>query len=197
MPDLITRSLAFPAIEPEARLLALNQQARVDDGIGLDRCWRVMRRHWRMMIALVLLAMVVAGGAVFLMTPQYTAQSSLLIEPEPPQLLDVKQLISASGSTEDHDYYKTQFELLKSRDLAGRVISDLDLLHNKTFNSIGRLESVINFILARIVGLFGSTSPPISAKDDEVSADFDIINLYLAGLKIEPVAGTRLVTISV
>jgi succinoglycan biosynthesis transport protein ExoP len=198
LPNLVILPAAS-AIEPEARearFITLSQQATIDNGIGLDSCWRVIRRHWRMMAALVSLAVIIAGAVVFLLTPQYIAKSTLLIEPEPPQLLDVKELVSASGSTEDHDYYKTQFELLKSRDLAGRVISELDLTHDRAFNSIDLRTRVTNFALALFASLFGGKPEPVSAKDAKTFDRFDIINRYLDGLKIDPVAGTRLVTIS-
>ena len=134
--------------------------------------------------------------AVSLMTPRYVATSTLLIEPEAPQLLDVKQLIDGSGSTEDHDYYKTQFELLQSRDLAGRVVSELDLEHNQAFNSVSITDRAINFVLAPFTRLFSSKPAPVSASGGEDFARFDTVSHYLDGLKVAPVAGTRLVTVS-
>jgi polysaccharide biosynthesis transport protein len=197
MPELMLRSAPFSALpEPEARLKALDLQATVDNGIGLDQCWRVVRRHARIIIGLVSLAVFFTGVAVFLMTPHYIAKSTLLIEPEAPQLLDVKDLIDASGSTEDHDYYKTQFELLKSRDLAARVISELDLAHNQAFNSIGIRGRITNFILGPFMPLFSSKAKQLAEKEAAAFDRFDIINHYLDGLKIEPIAGTRLVTVS-
>jgi polysaccharide biosynthesis transport protein len=196
LPNLVIRSGGPPAVEPESRLITSGQQWDIDQGIGLDRCWRVIRRHWRMMAVAVSLAVILAGTAVFLMTPQYIAKSMLLIEPEPPRVLDVTDLISASGSTEDHDYYKTQFELLKSRDLASRVISELDLAHNQTFNSVGLQARVMGLILAPFASLSSGKTQPIPAGEAEDLARSDTIDHYLAGLKVEPLAGTRLVTIS-
>jgi capsular exopolysaccharide synthesis family protein len=149
-----------------------------------------------MVIALVSCALILAATALFLMSPRYTAKSTLLIEPEAPQLLDVKELISASGSTEDHDYYKTQFELLRSRDLAGRVISELDLLHNPAFNSVDFRGRVTNLVLGPISTLFDGKAQPVPAKEAATFDRFDIISRYLDGLKIEPVVGTRMVTVS-
>jgi len=183
-------------IESEPRVATLSQQVAIDDGIGLDRCWRVVRGHWRMITMLVSVMVGVAGVAVLLMAPRYTAKSTLLIEPEPPQLLDVKELISAAVSTEDHDYYKTQFELLQSRDLARRVILDLDLLHNQTFNAIDLRARVVAFILSPFASFFEGKPEPTSGEDVERFATFDATSHYLSSLKVEPVAGTRLVTVS-
>jgi len=120
--NLVILPAASAVTEPEAHVVMRSQHAAIDEGIGLDQCWRVIRRHWRLMTALISLGVSLAGIGVFLMTPEYTAKSRLLIEPEPPQLLDVKELLSDPGSTDEHDYYKTQFELLRSRDLAAHVI---------------------------------------------------------------------------
>jgi capsular exopolysaccharide synthesis family protein len=169
----------------------------VDDGIALDRCWRVVRRHWRVIAAFEAIALVVVGVLLLVITPRYTAQSTLLIEPEAPQLLDVKQLIDGSASSDEHDYYKTQFELLKSRDLADRVISELDLEHNPTFNQIGLKGRLLKFLLAPFGSLFASKPERLSAKDSEAFTRFEMINHYLDSLKVEPLAGTRMVTVSV
>lgn len=67
MPDLMMRFAASPAMfEPEARLKALNLQATIENGIGLDTCWRVVRRHARRIIGFVSIAVTPVGTAVFL-----------------------------------------------------------------------------------------------------------------------------------
>jgi polysaccharide biosynthesis transport protein len=194
--NLVILPVASAVTEPEAHVVTLSQHGAIDEGIGLDVCWRVIRRHWRLMTALISLAVSLAGIGVFLMTPEYTAKSRLLIEPEPPQLLDFKELLSDPGSTDEHDYYKTQFELLRSRDLAAHVISELDLSHNEIFNSISPLGRLTNFALAPFASLDSGKAQPVPAKDAESFTQSDIINHYLDGLKIEPVVGTRLVTVS-
>jgi len=179
----------------------LGPLSAIDEGIGLDQCWHVLRRYWRIMAIGVSLAIICTWTAVSLMTPEYTAKSTLLIEPEPPRVLDVTDLISASN-TDDHDYYETQFELLKSRELASRVISELKLTHNPTFNSVSfraRLQSsLISLAMAPFSRFSGNAveATPADRADDYDWGRSDAIDHYLAGLKIEPVPGTRLVTIS-
>ena len=65
--------------------------------------------------------------AVFATTPRYTAETKLLIERSTPQVLDIRQVF-ADGLTSDveDEYYKTQFDLLKSETIAAQVIRDLD-----------------------------------------------------------------------
>jgi polysaccharide biosynthesis transport protein len=194
--NLVIRSTAPPAVEAKPRPIAPAQQYAVDDGIGLDQCWLVVRRHWQMMATVVSLAVILAWVAVSLMTPQYTAKSTLLIEPEPPRVLNVADLINTSESTEDHDYYNTQFELLKSRELASRVISDLDLAHDPIFNSVSMQARIMNLVLSPLAILSDDKPQAIPAKEEKDLDRSDTIDHYLAGLKVGPVAGSELVTVS-
>jgi succinoglycan biosynthesis transport protein ExoP len=199
LPNLVIRSNAAPAVESEPRPITLAQQYAIDDGIGLDRCWLVIRRHWRMIATIVSVAVILARVVVSLMTPEYTAKSTLLIEPEPPRVLDVAELMDAAGGTQDHDYYNTQFELLKSQRLASRVISDLDLAHNPIFNSVSLQVRIMNFALAPLTILSGDSNDRtqvIPAKEEKDLDRSDTIEHYLAGLKVTPVAGSQLVTVS-
>jgi capsular exopolysaccharide synthesis family protein len=135
------------------------------------------------------------GAVVLLVTPNYIAVSTLLIEPEPPQVLDVRELISESGSTDDHDYYKTQYDLLKSRDLAATVIQDLKLENTELLGAgdprdfLSRIWSIQGVLL----NMF-SPAPAVGPRSTGISAR--AIEAYLARLKVEPQVGTRLVKVS-
>src|ERR1700677_2591569 len=130
-PHLITRKEPFGDAVFASRV---RNPLIVEDGIGFDEVWRVIRRRLWLTVYLVLTALLLTGVAVFLKTPSYTARTTLLIEPEAPQVLDMTQLIADSSGDADYDYYKTQFELLKSRAIAARVIKQLDLEEEPAFN---------------------------------------------------------------
>ena len=196
MSDLVFRNPEQPLAERQSRVIMLGQRSMIDDGIGLDQCWRVVRHHSRMILGLVGAAVFLAFIGVFIVTPRYVAKSTLLIEPEPPKVLDVKELLSADGTGDDHDYYKTQFELLQSRDLAGRVIDALDLEHDEVFNHVGLKDRLVGAIVGLFTSPFQSKGQPATEKEQESLSRYDIVSHYLDGLKVEPVAGTRLVTLS-
>jgi uncharacterized protein involved in exopolysaccharide biosynthesis len=94
---------------------------------------RLLRRHLSLVIAVALSITLVSGIILLVITPIYTATSTILIEPQPPQVLSVKQVLVEPDDTEAHDYYKTQYALLRSRSLAQRVIKALGLQHNEIF----------------------------------------------------------------
>jgi succinoglycan biosynthesis transport protein ExoP len=167
----------------------------VNEGIGLSDCWQIIRRHSRLIVGLLAAALLTTGIVVFLITPSFTASSTLLIEPEPPQVLDIKELINEEDSTADYDYYKTQFALLKSRDLVASVIRDLDLMHNPLFapgtGSVGPWHYAITEI-----GLLLPSSSAAKPHDAPNGASAKAIAAYLSRLTVKPKIGTRLVVIS-
>ena len=84
------------------------------EGIGLSDCWLVIKRHSELIIGLLAIVLLTTRVVVFSMTPNFTASSTLLIQPDPPRVLDIKELVDEAAGTQDYDYYKTQFALLKS-----------------------------------------------------------------------------------
>jgi capsular exopolysaccharide synthesis family protein len=167
------------------------------EGIGLYDCWRVIKRYRRLIFALVATALFLTVAVVLLVTPNFVATSTLLIEPEPPQVLDVRELISESGSTDDHDYYKTQYDLLKSRDLAASVIRDLKLENTELLGGggprglLGHLDSLYSSLLSMF-----SPAPVVVVGPQTGRVSARAIDAYLARLKVEPQVGTRLVMVS-
>ena len=114
-------------------------------------------------------------------------------------MLDVRELISEGGSTEDHDYYKTQYDLIRSRDLAAGVIRDLKLENTSLFASRQPSTYLVQLWvnLSSRIGRYLSLFSPVSATNSEVDGvSADSIDAYLRCLSVEPKVGTRLVLVS-
>jgi succinoglycan biosynthesis transport protein ExoP len=182
------------------RAIPFRNAPKIEDGIGLHEVWRVIRRRLRLTIALTIAAVLITTVAVFLKTPLFTGRATLLITPEPPQLLDMTQLIADTGGDPEYDFYKTQFELLKGRALAARVIRDLNLEDYPAFNphdsDVGPISSLWNQMKGAIAGLSGPETSVKVEEPLEYSVNPVTIDKYLSHLKVEPKPGTRLVTIS-
>ncbi len=137
---------------------------------------------------------------LFLMTPNYTAQTRLLIDPETPQVLNMTQLTEDSPGSPDYDYYKTQFELLKSRILAARVIKELNLSQNQLFNpkppGKGSIAELWNQAKSFFLIPFQSRAVDQAPAPLEDSVDPSIIDGYLSRLEVKPVFATQLVSVS-
>ena len=167
------------------------------EGIGLLDCWLIIRRRLKLIVGLLIAALLTTGLVAVCMTPNFTASSTILIESATPQVLDIKELLDDQTGSQDYDYYKTQFALLKSRDLAASVIRDLDLTHTAPFTS----DAQPGFITSLFYSLVTALSRPLSSpapeqKPDPDAIDPGVIDNYLHRLTVKPVVGTQLVVVS-
>src|SRR5918995_171072 len=130
-PWRIRHRLNTEDIEPEYT------HARAAEGICLADYWSIIvkRRH----IILILFFLISSVGAYFSLTATklYTANATIKIEPQTPQVTGVSALVPNESAQwgGPYDYYQTQFALLKSRPLAARVIQDLSLDSNSNFTN--------------------------------------------------------------
>ncbi len=97
----------------------------VDPERPLTDYLRILSKH-RWLITLVFLVTVVTTAIwTFRQQPIFRASALVLIEPEPPKILNIQdvQPIGAPGP----DYYQTQYEIIKSRPVLERVIQAMNL----------------------------------------------------------------------
>lgn len=89
---------------------------------------RIVRSISKRKGSILLLGMVIAllvGVIVYSMTPIYRATATLLIDPNKPKIVSIEDIYG--GALQQHDYFVTQLEILKSRDLALKAIGSLRL----------------------------------------------------------------------
>jgi len=86
---------------------------------------RVLRARWR----LVLLVFMLTVGSAMLFTswqtPIYQAAATVLIEPEPPRVVNIPDVSSDAAASQE--YYATQYKVLESRPVIDAVIQRLKL----------------------------------------------------------------------
>ena len=89
------------------------------------------RRKW---VILAILALALLGGlaATLMMTPQFTASSRIEISRQEQRITNVEGL-EKSDRTFDQEFYDTQYELLKSRSVAQRVVRERRLANDFVF----------------------------------------------------------------
>src|SRR6266436_1434753 len=164
----------------------------------LREYWHVLRRHLTLIVTIAACVMIVAGVAVFVVTPMYTAAAVILIEPQAPQVLDIKQLTVEQTAEDEHDYYKTQYSLLRSRSLAAQVIHDLGLQSNLDFNGSGQPHGLITPLWGRFESWAGGlpAAGAVAGAGESSGVSSGVVNLYLNDLSIQPDFGTRLVRIA-
>ena len=155
--------------------------------------WDVIRRHIKLIAGLFVIAELLTFlVVVFVVTPLYTGLSTIHIESQAPQVLQSNSNNDRSDSEEVASFYRTQYEILKSRTLAAMVIRDLALDHNPYST---KKPSLVGRFLSWPGSLFSSKSR-IRAADlqraDILGIKAQIIDKYLAGLTIRPEYDTRL-----
>ncbi|MGB3724223.1 MAG: polysaccharide biosynthesis tyrosine autokinase [Glaciecola sp.] len=92
----------------------------------------VLRYIWRI-IGLAVFLTLLATLIVLSITPKYTASVSLLIEAEQANVLSIEEIYGLDSSRKE--YFQTQYEILRSRQIASRVVDRLSLHENEYFNS--------------------------------------------------------------
>lgn len=121
-----------------ARALALElEQAERpgnDDEIDLLEYWRILvKRRWMVMGVLAFVVVIGLIGTL-LMTPIYRASTTMQIERDSARVVDVEGVVPVEAAN-DRDFYQTQYELLRSRSLAQRVVSQLDLTSDPRYHA--------------------------------------------------------------
>jgi len=137
-------------------------------------------RRWKILFFTLLMTLVVAFY-VSLLKPSFQAAAILQIgSNKPANTLSINDAFNESNASQEQ--VQTQYELLRSRKFAERVVSKLNLTEHDEFRS-GKYNDKISFL----GDLNKSTaSAPISS----------VISGFQSRLKISPISGTELVKIT-
>lgn len=124
--------MAMTSMLPAIRSLGQARPGEQEQVPAIRRYLRILnRRKW--VIAGAVLACVVLGLIVtLLMTPKYTARTTLEISRESNNIAPVQGVERETGAA-DQEFYQTQYGLLRSRVLAERVAAELRLIDDPEF----------------------------------------------------------------
>jgi polysaccharide biosynthesis transport protein len=166
---------------------------------GPREYWLVIRKHLGLVALLCLGAVGLTALIVFNLTQVYTAQSTLLIEPQMPAVFGPNPINSAATMA-DLDYYKTQYDILRSRSLAANVIKELDLANRSPFVENTAPAGLIEKWFINSRNWLNQLLAPNPAKSPEspeiLGVPSNVIDEYLRRLEVEPRFGTQLVVVA-
>ena len=123
----------YPLMRERPAMPSPSYRAPGADAPDLRDYWVVIRKRMRLIAAFFLGAVALTALVVFNLTPLYTARGTVLLEAETAPILETKAPISSPEVSGEHDFYKTQYDILQSRSLAAIVIKDLNLSANPLF----------------------------------------------------------------
>jgi len=160
-----------------------------------DSAELTLRDYWlalwaqRWLVILIAAAIVLVVLVVTLVMPtRYRATSTLQIEREALNVVNVENLMPAE-SPQDRDFYETQYELLQSRSLARAVIREANLTGEPYF------KGLVDEAAAKYDAAHPEAGKAQAAERQE-RLERALTGALLDGLEIEPIRNSRLVRIN-
>lgn len=158
------------------------------EGQALLRNHLRIARRWRWVILSAVAAGALLGVIVtLLMTPKYTASSTIEISREGDKVTSF-QGVEQDVELADQEFYQTQYGLLKARALAGRVANDLRLVDNPEFFDMFDAANSDGDAFSLVSGRYSAAGRPARQRVAE--------KVLLENLSVEPTRLSRLVGIS-
>lgn len=171
------------------------REAEDDDVLDLREYWRVIvKRKWTV-IGFFVIVVIAVATATLLMTPIYRATTVLQIEREAAKVVEFKDA-AQTETVGDRDFYQTQYELLKSRTLAERVVQKMRATLERVY---GGPETV-----GEALDVKKSAQEQLAAIDVQQAAQRDanekmlrkLTAQVMGDLTVEPIRNSRLVKVS-
>lgn len=168
-----------------------------EEVINLRQYWRIINHYkWRI-IALSLAMAMLTALIVFSMVPRYQATATLLIEAEQAKVLSIEEVYGLDSSRSE--YFLTQFEILKSQQIAERVIERLGLLTNsepdpEQKKSSFSLKDWLPFLPQDLP--FLQQQKPLTEEQSQQLKLQLMAEAFIGNLTIAPVRKTQLVKIT-
>ncbi len=176
----------MPASPPRSQVV---EEEPEGDELNLRELWQVIvKRRWTIIIfALIVVTAVVT--ATFLMTPIYRASLTLQIDREDIKIVKTGEVAPEETGWNTQEYYQTQYELLKSRSLALRVVNQLGLADIPP-----PLPSPLAEFKAWLAGWLPKASEAKTPEKPASESDRieGVVSGFLGGLTVEPVRNSRL-----
>jgi capsular exopolysaccharide synthesis family protein len=157
--------------------------------------WYLLKRYRWLILGCVATVVCSVMLYVFTTTPFYTAQATLLIERKAPQVVKIQDALSES--IDNAEYYKTQYEILKSRALAERVIKEQGLESKAPFSNQERKPGFFSGLLKAFTDWKRQSSQAGNKPDEaRLMVKPQVVDAYLGMLQVQPVRGTGLVQVA-
>lgn len=144
--------------------------------------------RWRRVLIGIIVGFLVLGLVVtLLMTPNYTATSTVEISRDSAKIVNM-QGVERDATDADMEFYQTQYGLMRARSLAERVADRLKLADDPAFFELFGADKKHKLFSAT-----GGKPVPVASRDVRLRAAGDIL---LDNLRVSPTRQSRLVDLS-
>ena len=174
--------LPITASSPVAPILDTPKEMSLYDIFG------ILKRRKLILLLTILSTLALALLYTFSTKPSYRANAIIQIEREGAEIVNFGRTQKPAGSVSaDNDpFFRTRYEMLRSRVIAQRVINDLDL---KT-SLVPKKNSKSLLSVSALLKLIG-----LDKDEKSASPTIDYNKLFLSKLFVQPVTGTHLVEV--
>ncbi|WP_415890403.1 GumC family protein [Neptuniibacter sp. SY11_33] len=164
-----------------------------EEVIDLRQYWRTLMRNKWGILGFGFVVTVLTILVVFSMKPVYRATATLMIESQQANVVSIEEVYGLDKS--NSEYYLTQFEIIKSRKLAEKVVNKLNLQEHPEFNQ----EPGFSFNWREMLPfeLPGDADKgPVDEKAAQQAEFNKFIDAFRTRVTVSPVRKTQLVKIT-
>jgi uncharacterized protein involved in exopolysaccharide biosynthesis len=104
---------------------------------------RLLRKHRWLMAGVFLLTVLTVAIWTFVQVPIYQAMATILIDPEPPKVLNIQDVVPLGGNAWDRNFYPTQYEIIRSRPVLERAAASLNGRKEATSDRVAALDGAV------------------------------------------------------
>lgn len=169
-----------------------------EDEIDLHHLWQVVRHSWRGIFGLCFAVVLLTILWVMRIDPVYRASTTIMIESQEAKTVSIEEVYGQPQGI--REYFLTQFEIIKNRDIAELVADELDLWNNPLFAPAGagkNAEGSSLDVRGWLRDLFSRPSgQQASVVEEDERRKVAVINRFMSSLAVEPVEFTQLVVVS-
>lgn len=168
----------------------LENAAFDEEIIDLRQYWQVIVRHKVSIIGLTFLITLLTALIVFSMDPIYRSTATVMIQSNDAKVVSIEQVYGLDGG--NTEFYQTQFEILRSRALAEKIIEKFNLRHHAEY-APEKQEPLLGFSLKDLI------PEGLISESGETSEDIihdGVVEALRSKVSIEPVRKSQIVRIS-
>ena len=147
-------------------------------GLDLKEFINILKKNKKLVLMTALLSTLLALLVTSMMQPVYQANSTIKVERYAANANE--QILSAEASRSDRDFFETQIQLIQTKTLANRVISQLGL--DKKVDSTGLINNLKKLF-----------SKDVASKTKNKS---EMEEIFLKNLTVSPISNSQLLSIS-
>ena len=149
--------------------------------------WRIVYKRKWLIVSIAAAILAIGTVRTLMKVPLYTATARLQIDRNVAKIVNTEGVLPVENG--DYDFMRTQYELLKSRNMAERVVSSLTLGDDPDLLKPREMS-----LLGLVTGLF-SAKPDRSAIDGS-AASGAAVGVVMGNLAVQPVMGSSLVDLT-